>query len=129
VPTLVESTGEKSTPTWQRLAALAYVAVGVAALVAFHSHLGPDFIPLDDSHVAPNILAEVVTVLVMTPIGVLLWPPTRRRIHRFMDRKLGVLHEHNEWAAREIAAMRLHVTGEHSAPHPHFKDIGKERNQ
>jgi hypothetical protein len=83
---------DKPVPTWQKWAAAAYVLAIVAEIVVFHTHLHTDFIPFDNSHIAPNILASIIIVEVVTPFGVLLWPPTERRLHRFVDRKIAPLH-------------------------------------
>ena len=119
---------EKPVPLWQKIAAVVYVLVAAALLIAFRSRLGADFNPPDASRVAPNILAEILTVLVMTPVGVLLWPPTRRRLHRFADRKLGglhskldLLHARHDVHAGQLAELRrsleeLHA--KHDAVHP-----------
>lgn len=115
-------------PRWQKLLAVAYVMALAALVVVFRSRIGPDFWPLDASRVGPNIVAAVLTVLVMTPVGVLLWPPTRRRLHRFIDSKLAPIHEHlarqrehNAWMAAHLASLYEHHTGEPPAPHPYLE--------
>lgn len=87
------NSNDKPVPRWQKVTAVLYVLAIVAEVVVFRSHLGADFVPFDNSHIAPNILASIIIVEVVTPFGVLLWPPTRRRLHRFADRKLAPLHE------------------------------------
>jgi hypothetical protein len=84
---------EDKTPTWQKVVAVLYVLALIAEVVIFRSRLGADFIPFDASRLAPNILASIIIVEVVTPFGALLWPPTRRRIHRFADRKLDAIHK------------------------------------
>ena len=84
---------DDKTPTWQKVVAVLYVLALVAEVVVFRSRLSADFIPLDSSHVAPNILAEIIAIEVVTPFAALLWPPTRRRIHRFADKKLHAIHD------------------------------------
>jgi hypothetical protein len=79
-------------PLWQKLTAGGAILILIAAAAIFHSRLGADFWPIDDARVAPNILASAIQVLLVTPFAVLLWPPTRRRLHLFMDRKFAVLH-------------------------------------
>ncbi len=94
--TLSDGVDEKPIPFWQKIVAVVYVAAAVALAIIFRSHLAPDFIPIDHSNIAPNILANVVILIVMTPVGVLIWPPTRRRLlaatHRFADTKLDAIH-------------------------------------
>jgi len=76
---------------------------------------------------------NVFVVLVAAPLG-WLWSRTRywplkpiqhgiRRLEAHHQRH----DEHNEWAARELAAIRLHLTGEHAAQHPHHADIGQRK--
>jgi hypothetical protein len=84
---------DKPIPRWQKLIALGYVVAIVAEVVVFRTRLHADFIPFDNSHIAPNILASILIVELVTPFAVLLWPPTRRRLHRFIDRKIAPLHE------------------------------------
>lgn len=108
-PELVET----PVPLWQRAAAVVYVVVIVLAAISFRDRLHADFWPVDGSRVAPNILATVLQILAATPFVVLLWPPTRRRIHRFVSRHTAPLHA--RLAAAEARAEHLHV--EHLAAH------------
>jgi len=117
-------------PLWKKIAAFSYVLAIVAEIVVFRSHLSADFIPFDTSHIAPNIVASIIIVEVVTPFGVLLWPPTRRRIHAFADKKLEPIHEHlqkihahNEWQARQTAKIHLHLTGKPAEPHPYLSPL------
>jgi len=109
-------------------AAAVLIAVAVAVVV-FRRRLGPDFLPPDDSRVGPNLIASVITWAVLLVVGVLLWPPTRRALHRALDAKLAVLHghhrataarqdQHNEWMARQVAHLHEAITGERPEPHP-----------
>jgi hypothetical protein len=116
-----------SLPLWQKIVAAAYVVLVVVLVVAFSGRIGPDFWPLDSSRVGPNIVAAVVTVLVMTPLGVLVYPPTRRWLELRVDRVVAPIHEHlrrahahAEWQARATATMVQSLTGAAVAPHPHF---------
>lgn len=79
-------------PRWQKIAAAAYVAVLAVLVLAFRDRLHDDFWPLDGSRVAPNILATLIQLAVATPVAVLLWPPTRQRLHRFVDRHTAAIH-------------------------------------
>lgn len=88
-----------SASLWQKVAALLYVVVSAGMLVAFRSRLHADLWPVDDSRVAPNILATCVQIALATPVVVLLWPPTRRRVHRFVSR-------HTEPLRAQLAAAR-----------------------
>lgn len=88
-------------PAWQKWGALLLVLVFVAGVVLGRSRWGADFWPLDRSYVGPNIVASVLTWIVVVIVGVLLWPPTRRRLHAFADRKLATIHvKHGEHAAK-----------------------------
>jgi fumarate reductase subunit D len=118
---------DKPTPLWQKLTAGGCYVALAAALAIFHARVGADFWPLDSSRVGPNFVASVASVAqaaVVFPFLVLLWPPARRRLHRFMDRKLAPIHEHlergrthDEWAFHAIHAMHH---GEPLPDHPHF---------
>jgi fumarate reductase subunit D len=79
-------------PRWQKYAALAIVAAVVAAVIVFRSRISADFWPLDSSRVGPNLVASLVQAAIVLIIAALIWPPTRRRIHRFMDVKIGRVH-------------------------------------
>jgi hypothetical protein len=109
------SDDDKPIPLWKKVTAVVYALAIVAEIVVFRSHLGADFIPIDHSNVAPNILASIIIVELVTPFGVLLWPPTRRRLHRFADRKLAVLRSHAEHQSRLVEEMHhlAHTGKEH----------------
>lgn len=120
---------EKPIPAWQKIVAGLYVLAIIAEAVIWHTHLHADFIPFDTSHVAPNILASIIIVELLTPFGVLLWPPARRRLHHFADRKLACLHskldaehqraeEHRQW---QHDAMHATQRGERLPDHPHYQ--------
>lgn len=126
-------------PRWQKRVMLALVAVVFVLVVVFWSRIGHDFWPPDRSFVGPNLLAAAVQALIVGLVVVLIWPPTRRRLHRFMDRKLEAVHtklddhitavrehqqrqhEHNEWVARHVAETFRQTTGKDPDPHPHFE--------
>ena len=102
------------------MTAVAYVLAGVTLAVIFRHHLRADFIPLDHSNVAPNILATIVQIIVASPVAVLLWPPTRRRLeramHRFADRKLAAVHDgigrligHHEKHHDDLSGLRAEL--------------------
>lgn len=103
-------------PRWQKLTALAVAAALAAVIVLVWGRLGFDFWPLDRSPIGPNLVASVITWAAAIVVGVLIWPPTRRRLHRFMDRKLVLLHSHAAHQTRLVEEMHhLAHTGE---PHP-----------
>jgi len=79
-------------PRAQKLIAVAVAAAVAVIVIVFHSRLSADFWPIDSSRVAPNILAGIIQWAVILVIAVLLWPPWRRRLHRFVDRKLAPIH-------------------------------------
>jgi hypothetical protein len=112
---MTASPEDKTTPLWQKVTAVVYVLAIAAEVVVFHSHLHADFIPFDNSHIAPNILASIIIVEVVTPFAALLWPPTRRRLHRFADRKLAVLRAHAEHQSKLVEEMHhlAHTGKEH----------------
>jgi hypothetical protein len=80
------------TPSWNKLVALG-VAVGlIVLLIVFHYRLKADFWPLDRSSIGPNLVASVLTWAAVFTASVLLYPPWRRRLHRFVDNKLLPVH-------------------------------------
>ena len=92
---------DKPVPTWQKWTALAFVVATFLVVVVFRGRLSADFYPLDASRVAPNILASLIQYAVILIAAALIWPPTRRRLHRFVDAKLAPVHEH-------LAVLRQH---------------------
>jgi cyanate permease len=103
---------EKPIPVWQKLAALVVAALVIACVVVFRGHLGADFVPLDASRVGPNLIASMIVWAILFVLAVLLWPPTRRRMHRFIDAKIAPLHarhdehvKHLERLGRSLAAL------------------------
>jgi hypothetical protein len=115
---------EKPIPRWQRVAALAIAALVVGCLIVFRHRLGADFVPLDASRVGPNLIASALTWAALFVLAVLLWPPWRRRLHRFVDRKIAPLHakvdalhaRHDEHAA---SLALLHEKLDRLGPGPH----------
>jgi len=104
---------ETPAPLWQKAAAAVYAVVIVLLAVAFRDRLHADFWPVDKSRVAPNILATILQILAATPFLVLLWPPTRRRIHRFVTRHTAPLHA----SLLKAEAQRVRLHAEHLAAH------------
>ena len=86
-----------STDRWRVLLALAVLAGFALAIVVFRSRLGTDFWPIDRSPVGPNIVASVIVWGSVLILGVLVYPPIRRRLERateqFADRKLEAVHQ------------------------------------
>ena len=99
---------EKPIPLWLKVTAIGYVVVAAVSIWAFWGRLHADFIPLDGSRVAPNILASALIVIATTPIAVLVWPPTRRRIHRCMTRHTAPLHDEFAEVHRKLDHVILH---------------------
>ena len=83
---------EKPVPLALKATAVAYLIVIAVCAWAFRSRLSADFWPVDASRVSPNILATVIQILFWAPIAYLAWPPTRRRIHRWMTSHTAPLH-------------------------------------
>jgi hypothetical protein len=99
-------------PLYQKILAASAAVLLLVAILAWHSRLGPDFWPLDASRVGPNLLASVVQWAIVVVAAAFIWPPTRRRIHRFVDAKtapihdkLSELHQHH----KDTQAMIRHV--------------------
>jgi hypothetical protein len=123
---------DKSIPRWQKVIALIYVLVFAALMLglgfAYGWHwlgnrLSADFLPVDNSNVFPNILASGIQYTVIAVIVWLCWPPVRRKIHEFADRKLLAVHEHlkNAAADREVLHQKLDHLIFHSPDVPEFK--------
>lgn len=115
--------GDSPVPRWQKVAAVVYVLVAAGVIVAFRDRLHADLWPLDASRVAPNILATVVQVVVATPVAVLLWPPTRRRIHRFVTRHTAPLHEQFERLHEQRERHHKATLAAHRETQRHLKHI------
>ena len=138
------TTPEPDTPTqrWKVIALTIGALVLIAIVVLDWNRIGADFWPPDRSFVGPNLVAAVVQAIIVGVFIVLIWPPARRRIHRFLDRKLdGIhnkldkaahemgqhrqhVHEHNEWMARHTAELFEKQTGRPADQHPHFDGVG-----
>ncbi len=78
---------------WRRYAALAAVAILAILAILFRDRIGPDLWPPDRSFVGPNLVAAVIQSAVVLGVVVLLYPPWRRAVHRFLDAKIGGVHE------------------------------------
>ena len=77
-----------------------------------------------------NAWGNVFVLAILIPGGWLwsrtkFWPlrPVRRALVR-LEAHHARQHEHNLWAARQIARMHEHVTGQPADQHPHHPDIG-----
>lgn len=114
---------DKPIPRYQKIIALVLVVVAIAAVAIWYSRLSPDFYPLDSSRVGPNLLASILQWIILLVIGVLLWPPTRQRIHRFVDRKTATIHDHLEEAKadRQKLNAKLNHIIEHHPDIPPFR--------
>jgi hypothetical protein len=83
---------DKPTPLWQKVIAGVLVVIVGLTLIFGWSRIGPDAWPPDRSFVGPNLVAAIVQWMIIFVVGVLVWPPTRRRMHRFVDHKIAPLH-------------------------------------
>ena len=93
--------------------------VAVIAAAARH-RLHADFWPLDNSRVAPNILAEAIQDMVVGAIVVCVWPALQRRIHAFADAKLARVHArlstlgaHHDQHHEDLAQIQQSLTELH----------------
>ena len=118
--------------TYRRAAIGGAVVLLVVVLVIFRHRLSTDFIPLDRSTVGPNLVAAVIQAVIVGFFTVILYPPWRRAVHRFVDQKLSGIHDklneardHREWEARHLAELYESRMGKPAAPHPHF-DLSKK---
>lgn len=77
--------------------------------------------------VVGNLVASAVWIAGAAVLTAVLWPPARRAIHRFVDRKLtdhrAHQQEHEAWVARHIAELYRKGTGAEPEPHPHGHEL------
>ena len=84
------------------LAATLAVAV-IGCIVVFWSRFTADFWPPDRSYVGPNLVASVVQWAIIFLAAVLLYPPFRRAVDRYVT--------------RQTEDLKAHVTAEHAKLH------------
>lgn len=122
-------------PRWQRLAALLVIIGLAAAAYVFRDRLSADFLPLDSSRIGPNLLASLIQAALVTVVLALLYPPFRRAVHRFVDRKTDAVHarldelherhdahgEHLDRLGRSL--IELHEKLDAQAPKPARKPV------
>lgn len=85
---------DKPMPRWQKVVGIIFVVVWAGIIIAWHGRLSADVWPPDRSFVAPNLLASFVLFSLGLIFAAVLWPPTRKRLHHFMDKKLAPVHAH-----------------------------------
>jgi len=111
---------EPRIPLVHKIIGVVYLVVIVTALIVFRSRLGADFWPFDAARVAPNILATIIQILAITPFVYLLWPPIRRRIHRYItghvDSVKSEIHKHSELEMAKLEAIHDHIKKTHPLP-------------
>ena len=108
-------TPESGRPPWQKITAGLVAAGVIVAIVVWRDRIGADFWPLDSSRVGPNLLASIVQWAVIFCAAVLLWPPWRRRLHRFVDRKVAPLH--SKLNGLHASHKQLHARHDEHAEH------------
>ena len=83
-----------------------------------------------------NLAAGFIQTAIAACVAVLIWPPARKAIHRFIDRKLAPLHAkadkaaveaekmaaHNHWMAQHLA-RQMTAQGLKVDPHPEHGDM------
>ena len=106
---------EAPIPLWQKIAAATFAVLWMTIIVLWHARAAADFYPPDRSYIAPNLLASFIIASLGLVLGALVWPPTRRRLHRFMDRKLDPIHEH-------LTVLRQH----HEAAAAHREEMTRQ---
>jgi len=97
-------------PPYQKRIALVALLLNVGLIVLFHSRLSADFWPPDSARIAPNIVASIVQAEVVLIVAALLWPPTRKKIHAFVDGKADSIKAH-------VTAHHAHASAEFDALH------------
>lgn len=111
---------EDENQTYKRVAVLIAFVVLVAAGFVWHGRIANDFWPPDRSFVGPNLLASIIQSAVVLFVAALIWPPTRKRIHDFVEKKLKPIHDavkeqhgraekHREEIHAESSAQRLSI--------------------
>lgn len=85
---------DRPTARWQKLTALATLAFLVAATIIWRHRVAADFWPPDASRIGPNLIASLIQAAVVLVLVVLLWPPARRAIHRYIVSHTAALHDH-----------------------------------
>lgn len=114
---------EKPVPIWQKVVAVGYVAALAALVAVFRGRLHADFWPLDASRVAPNIMATLIQIALATPVAVLLWPPTRRRMHAFVTRHTAPLHARLIHVERQHQRRHREVLAAHAETQRHLQHV------
>ena len=94
---------ETPVPLWAWALAASWVLSMAAWAALAWSRFAADFVPLDSSRVGPNLTAWYVQGPVTAIVAMVLWPVTRRAIHRFADEK--------------ATALREHISAEHARAH------------
>jgi hypothetical protein len=78
----------------------------VSALLRF---LETEYAPAHGPWYNGAVWGNVFVIPVAFLLGAVLWPPLRRRIHRFADRKLGAVHERLEESERALEHLIRHL--------------------
>jgi hypothetical protein len=94
---------------WKAWAALVALAALIYFMVFHWGRFQADFWPIDNSHVAPNLLASLVQWALVAIVVALLYPPARRAIERF--------------AKYHVDSIKEHVSQEHAAVHDKMDHI------
>ena len=77
----------------RKLLALGTIGAVLAAAVIWRSRLAADFWPLDASRVGPNLVASLIQAALVFIAAVLVWPPARRRLERYVKTHADAVHE------------------------------------
>lgn len=107
---------------WKKVAAITAAVGLVVVLVVFSDRLSADFWPPDSSRVAPNLVAALIQYAVILILAVLLYPPFRRAVERFVTRHTAPIHErldrlHQQREEHHAAQMK-----KLDAIHQHLRD-------
>ena len=113
-PTAPHVMEEKPTPLWRKLIGFVLLIAVVLGIVFGWHRVLSDAWPPDRSFVGPNLVASIVQWAVIFLVAVLIWPPTRRRMHRFVDRKLAPVHAHLKAAAEDRKALHSKIDANHA---------------
>lgn len=100
-------------PWWQKSLGVILLLLILLFIVGDWARFKADFIPVDGSRVGPNLVASVITWALVLIVAALVWPPTRRRIHRFIDHKADAIKAHVTSEQDELHRKLDHIIHHH----------------
>lgn len=116
---MTEPVEDKPIPTYQKVTGAVVLVLVIVIIAVWHARFPADFWPIDASRVAPNLIASVIQWAIILLAAALIWPPTRRRIHHFVDKKADSIKAHVTAAHAKAATdnAELHRKLDHIIQH------------